>query len=214
MASDSIDVDYIENSAHAVRDGVLCFLKARTEPWQLVNAIPHLFRTVELLLKAKLATLDGRALADHPNNRKVIDRLAARGVVLSTAERDCIDRLRQLRNRLQHGTAKFNYRTGLSVARQSIVFIDRFALQEVDAWIVYAIAPDDRLALFQIRDVGDTARRLVAERLNQLRNTPAAEVTHCPACDQQAMVRVHRRSGAACYYCGHTPPLPSDWVDM
>lgn len=210
LADDSVDVDLIENSAHAARDGVVCFLRAQTSPSQLVNAIPHLFRAIELLLKAKLEMLDTRALADHPNNPAVLTRLAARGVAITAAERSGIDRLRRLRNRLQHGTAKFNYRTGLSVARQAIVFIDRFALQEVDCWLGDVVAPGDHLKLFELKELAINARTLVEGRIEDARRIRTAEITACATCGEQAMVRKHPNSGAVCYYCGHPPPVPED----
>lgn len=84
VADSSVDVDLIENAAHSLRDGVTSFLAARNNSERLVNAIPQLFRAVELLLKAKLRDLDARKLADHPNTPTVLTHLVARGVSLRT----------------------------------------------------------------------------------------------------------------------------------
>ena len=213
LAEDSVDVDLIENCAHAARDGVACFLGAQTNPSHLVNAVPHLFRAIELLLKAKLEKLDAHALADHPNNPTVMNRLAALGIVITAPERGDIDRLRRLRNRLQHGAAKFNYRTGLAIARNAIVFIDRFALQEVECWLGDVVAPSDRLKLFQIKDLAANARALVASRVEYAKTLRNAEISTCSICYENAMVRKHANSGAVCYYCGYPPPLPKDAIE-
>jgi hypothetical protein len=205
LAENSVEVDLVENSAHAARDGVVCFLRAETDPSQLVNAIPHLFRAIELLLKAKLQTLDEGALADHPNNPAVLNRLAGRGAVITASERRNIDSLRRLRNQLQHGAAKFNYRTGLAIARQALVFIDRFALHEMGCWLGDVVDPGDRIRLFRIKELGMNARALALGRVEDVRHRDSVEVSKCGVCEEHTLVRERPNSGAVCYYCGHPP---------
>src|SRR5262249_26371153 len=143
VAVDSIDIDLVENASHAMREGVSAFLGARNDSGQLVNAIPQMFRAVELLLKARLQDLDTHALDDHPNNPTVLDRLAANGIAITSDESAALIRLRRMRNDLQHGTARFNHRTGLAVSRRAIVFLDRFSHVELGLWIGDAIPPKD-----------------------------------------------------------------------
>lgn len=209
LAEDSVDVGLVENSAHAVRDGIVCFLASQTDPSRLVNAIPHLFRAIELLLKAKLDRLDPGELSGHPNNPTVMDKLALRGVLITDSERNAIDRLRRLRNQLQHGAAKFNYRKGRAIARDAIIFIDRFALQEVDCWLGDVVSPNDRLNLFEIKELRDNARIVSAGRVEDAKCIRSAEITVCSICSEHAVVREYPNSGAICHYCGH-PPSPPD----
>lgn len=202
LAPDSVDISLLENSAHAIQSGIACFLESLNRPDRLINAIPDLFRGVELLLKEKLKRLDPNALSDNPNNPTVLNILSQHGVTIDAIERNCIDRLRRLRNKLQHGTATFNYREALSTSRSCIVFINRFALEEVDCWLGDIVSPDTRLKLFRVCDLTASAREVAFSRLNSVRAVRTAEITDCPFCEERAVVRIHPNSGAACYYCG------------
>lgn len=205
LAEDSLDVDLVDNSGHAVRDGIVCFLESQTNPPRLINAIPHLFRAIELLLKSKLDRLDPDALSDHPNNPIVMDRLAVRGILITDSERSAINRLRRLRNQLQHGAAKFNYRAGLAIARDAIIFIDRFGLQEVDCWLGDVVSPPHRLKLLEIRELSESARRVVAGRIEAANRIQSTEITTCSTCSEHTVVRKYPNTGAICYYCGQPP---------
>jgi hypothetical protein len=205
LMDDSIDVDLLENAAHAMREGVSSFLAARQSSTALLSAIPALFRAIELLLKAKLQELDPRSLADEPNNPTVLKRLAASGIAISPSERDGINRLRRLRNALQHGTAKFNHRTGLSTCRAAIIFLDRFARAEHGLWLGNAIPPEEWYELLAIPELSSTADEVTEELLIEVRAQPSAEVSSCPRCNKTTLVRPYRGGGASCIYCGHIP---------
>ena len=207
LAETSVDIDLVQNAAHALDDGVDDFLSARSNAQRLVNGIPHLFRTVELLLKTRLAEHDSSALSDHPNNPTVLKRLVAAGVSFDMHEHETIKRLRGLRNQLQHGAAKFNHRTGLAVSRATLIFIDRFAHDELDLWIADAINPTKWIRLLQIEELAATARRVVAERLVKAKTSPGADVLWCPTCGEQAMLRPHPGTGAYCLFCHHVSPV-------
>jgi hypothetical protein len=203
IADDSIDVDLVENAAHSLRDGVASFLRARKNSERLVTAIPQFFRAVELMLKAKLHDLDAHGLDDHPNNPTVLERLAARGILVTKDEGSMVGRLRRLRNDLQHGAAKFNHRTGLTVSRKSIVFLDRFANAELGLWIGDALPADDWYQLLAIAEIASTAEAVVKGRLGEARRWPAAAISSCTRCQRETMVRPDPRTGASCIFCGH-----------
>jgi hypothetical protein len=205
LMDDSIDVDLLENAAHAMREGVSSFLAARQSSTALLSAIPALFRAIELLLKAKLQELDPRSLADEPNNPTVLKRLAASGIAISPSERDGINRLRRLRNALQHGTAKFNHRTGLSTCRAAIIFLDRFARAEHGLWLGNAIPPEEWYELLAIPELSSTADEVTEELLIEVRAQPSAEISSCPRCNKTTLVRPYSGGGASCIYCGHIP---------
>lgn len=209
IAKDAVDVDLVENAEHAVREGAEYFLSARTRPEDLVTAIPLLFRAVELLLKARLFELDAKALGDQPNNPTVLKRLVAANVSIDQAELETIIRLRRLRNDLQHGTAKFNYRRGLAVSRATLVFIDRFASAELNLWIGDVVLRDKWEAVLRIPEIAATAERVVEERLVGVRADPSASIAICARCGKGALVRPHPHTGSSCLYCGRAPP-PED----
>lgn len=203
VADDSIDVDLVENAGHSIRDGVRSFLAARKNSEKLMNAIPQLFRALELLLKAKLLSLDMRALDDHPNNPTVLKRLAAAGIQLTTAERDTVGMLRRLRNDLQHGAASFNYRTGLAASRRTIILLDRFVHAELGLWIGDIISTGDWQSLLAIPEVQCTAESVVGARVDEMRRRPEASISTCGQCGRTAFCRPHPLTGGSCLFCGH-----------
>jgi hypothetical protein len=206
----SLDVDLLQNAAHAFRDGVAAFVAAHVDPHQLVTAVPQLFRAIELLLKARLTTIDAHGLHDQPNNPTVLKRLQVGGVSLSDDDVETIGRLRRLRNDLQHGEATFNHRAGLALCRRGVVWADRFADDDLGLWIGDVIAGSEWHALLEIEEVASRAQRIVNRRIAPFRTDAAASVTECPRCHREAMVRPHPSTGASCGYCGHVPIVRND----
>lgn len=205
IADDSIDVDLLENAGHALSEGVRRFLEARCDSSRLVHAIPDIFRGLELLLKARLQQEGPDALADHPNNPTVIQRLSLAGVHLSPAELETVKRLRRLRNELQHGGAKFNYRSGLALARGAILLSNRIALADFEVWMGDLLDPNDLWAMLRIPEFAATAAHVTAIRLEAVKSSPGAAISGCGRCEREAMVRRHPNTGALCLYCGFVP---------
>lgn len=172
-----------------------------------MNAIPQLFRALELLLKARLRDLDPNGLADEPNNPTVLKRIRAHGVAITSDEADAIRKLRRLRNDLQHGTAKFNYRTALAISRRTIVLLDRFAHIELGLWIGDVIPQDLWYQLLAIDQIAATAEQVVDMRLEEARQQPDAVVLVCGRCGRNAMIRPHPKTGASCAFCHHVPVI-------
>ena len=159
VSPSGIDLDLIDNAARSLRDGVSAFLAADTEPDALARAVPELFRCLEILLKARLVQLDTNGLHGNPNNPTVLQRLGCLGVHLLASENTTLNRLRRIRNQLQHGAATFGYRTGLSLCRQAIVLIDRFASSELGIWVEDAVEDDQFEKLRRIPEIAATAAR-------------------------------------------------------
>jgi len=207
----SLDIDLVSNAEHAFRDGVEDFLAAYIEPRRLVGAVPSLFRAVELLLKTRLELLDPKGLDDQPNNPAVLARLRAGGVSLLAAEVETISQLRLLRNRLQHGTAQFNPRAGLSLCRETIAFIDRFADDELGIWTGDAALPASQWQqLLSIESVAERALRIATARVEPSRSDPDAHLVECPECEQETLIRPRPNAGAICVYCGYVPITPDE----
>lgn len=207
LMESSIDVDLGRNAQHAFAEGVSEFLASYVHPERLVHAIPQLFRAVELFLKMRLEVLDPHGLADEPNNPTVLTRLAGQNVVISGDEVETVAQLRRLRNRLQHGHASFNHRTGLALCRRTIVFVDRFVEEEFGIWTGDAIFGSDWQSLLELPEVASRAARIAEARLERSRSHPEAEITVCPRCEYVAMLRSHPSTGASCVFCGHVPVI-------
>lgn len=205
LMPNGVDVDLIENAEHAFRDGVADFLSAYVKTERLVSAVPDLFRAIELLLKARLELMDPGALADRPNNPTVLDRLQRGGVAFAPGDVDTITNLRRLRNDLQHGAAAFNHRKALGLCRRAVVFIDVFVLNELGCWIGDAIRGDEWRKLLAIPEIEATADGVVARRMAANDGGPDAEITTCPQCGRDTMVRPYPSTGACCAYCDYIP---------
>ncbi len=207
IAEDSVHVGLFENAVHSLSEGVRFYLAAKHESSELVNAIPALFRAVELLLKERLQRTDQQALQDRPNNPTVLRRLKAAGIPIALGEETNIAMLRKLRNDLQHGTAQFNHRAGLRACRATIIFIDQFLVSELSTHLGDHITEADWFQLLEIREIATTATRVTNALLDQIRKQQSATIENCSRCSRDAMVRVHPSTGMSCWYCGYFPIL-------
>lgn len=210
LRRNSIEVNLGKNAEHAFTEGVAEFLAAYVQPERLVHAIPHLFRAVELLVKARLEEIDPHGLDDRPNNPTILNRLRVGGVTLTAAEVDTVTRLRHLRNDLQHGSASFNHRAALALCRRAIIFVDRFVDEELGMWTADAIRGSDWQALLDIPEIAARATRIVDSGLEPYHNDSNASITACPRCQRNTMLRPHPATGASCAYCGHVAIIHDD----
>jgi hypothetical protein len=206
----SVDVDMMDSAGHALASGVPAYLAAYVHPERLMDAVKDLFQAIELLLKVRLETSDPLGVRDHPNNPTVLARLAAIGVVLSADETDTVAELRRLRNDLQHNTARFNHRAILGLCRRSVLLLDRFVLDELNAWIGDVIAADDWHKLLAVQEVRAHAIEVAQIRLADHRIDPDASITVCSRCSEDAMLRPHPNTGASCLVCGHVPAVVNE----
>lgn len=210
VADDSVEVDLVENAGCALTEGVSSYLAAQNASTRLVNAIPQLFRATELLLKAKLQTLDPHALKDHPDNPTVLKRLSARSGSLKPDELTCLQRLRRMRNRSQHGTAKFNHRTGLAVCRKTIIFLDRFANAELGLWLGDVIPKTDWWELLKIPELAVRADLVAEQCIEPMRQNLRTVISQCPRCQRDTLVRPEPNTGASCLRCGYIPIVKNE----
>lgn len=210
ISNSSIDVDSLQIAAFAFREGVNDFLSAYVHPRRLLSAVPELFRSVELVLKVRLGQLDAGAVKDRPNSQRILSRLQERGVMVMPGAVATIASLRRMRNDLQHNSATFNNRRAIRVCREAIVFLDRFTHMELGLWIGDAIAGGDWQQLLKIPEIAATAENVVNDRMESFRRSSDAEITTCPQCSHDTMVRPHPTTGAACRFCGHIPIHPMD----
>jgi hypothetical protein len=204
----SIDVDLVGNAGDACGTGVAAYVAAHTQPGQLTTAILELFRTIDLLFRARLEQLEPGALGGRPNNPTVLKRLAGHGVSMDPGDEEMIAALRRLRNKLQHSEARFNHRFGLGLCRRAIIFIDAFASSQLGLRTRDVLRVEDWQALLGIPEIAALARRETAEALEQHRHRDEAEIATCPRCGEEALLRPDPSSGAACVHCGHIPVIP------
>ena len=201
----ALDIDMLENAAHAYALGVSAYLQSYVRPRLLIDVVKNLFQTVELLLKVRLEESNPLGLQDRPNNPAVIERLSAIGVTLAPSETNTLRHLRMLRNEFQHDSARFNQRETLALSRDAISLIDRFALEELEVWSGDAIAPHEWRQLLRIPDIHQRAISVADRRLEHYRCRPEAEITQCPECDHDTMIRPHQGTGASCALCRYVP---------
>ena len=201
----SVDFDMMDSAGHALADGASAYLAAYVQPERLIDAVKDLFQAIELLLKVRLEASNPLGLRDQPNNPAVLVGLAAIGVALSADETNTLTELRRLRNDLQHSSARFNQRAGLALCRQALILIDRFVIEELNAWPGDVIAAADWHQLLAIEEISAHAIGVVQARLAEYRDDPEASISTCPRCGHEAMLRPHTNTGASCLICGHVP---------
>lgn len=205
VMDDSLDIGMMDSAGHALAAGASAYLAAYMHPERLIDAVKDLFQSIELLLKVRLEASDPLGLRGQPNNPTVLTRLAASGVTLSPDEADTVAQLRRLRNDLQHNSARFNHRRVLRLCRSALIAIDRFVIDELDAWAGDVIHPDEWHQLLSIEEIHARAVTVAETRLDNYREDLEASITACPRCTHEAMLRRHPDTGASCLVCKHVP---------
>ena len=204
IIDNSVSVDLLENAAHSLQEGIAAYVAAHKDSGRLLDALRDLYTSVELLSKARLQALEPGELGKRLNTPSVLRRLTTNGVTLSQQDAQTVEQLRELRNSIQHGEAKFNYRTALSLSRKAIVFIDRFLEHELKLWVGDVVREDDWVQILRIPEVFASATRVVDRRVSDLRNK-GAEVSTCGQCNRETLVRPHRNTGSSCLFCHNIP---------
>jgi hypothetical protein len=212
LAPNSISLDLESNARLCLKGGLEAFVQSSTNDSSILEAILRVFQAIELLTKSVLERHDPTAMKDRPNYPTVLSRLATSGVALSATDILTIERLRLLRNSIQHGEPSLNYLEGIRAVRQAIVFLDRFILEQFDAWILDICAHPTRLRLLQITELSRTADALL-ERRKQGLQRPSHEFTSCPECMRLAIVRLAPGEGRRCLVCCYISVQPDADID-
>lgn len=199
-------VDLGTNAAAAVSAGATAYARSKADPGQLRDAVLHLFQAIELLLKIRLDGVTPGKLDRHPNNPSVLRALEAQGVKLTNAENETVRSLRQLRNKLQHGEARLSYRRTRVLLRRSLVFIDRFVLDELEWWLGDVVSQPAWDALLAIEPVRQNAVRVADESVSRAIATPDYIVEACTRCERNSLIGTPN-DGSRCVYCGHRPTV-------
>jgi len=205
LMSGSFQVDMIDSAGLALASGARAYLESYLHPESLLDAVKDLFQSIELLLKVRLETSNPMGLRDQPNNPTVLDRLADIGVTLSDEEVETVTRIRRLRNKFQHSSANFNQRSVLNLCRHALILIDRFAFDELFAWVGDVIEPAEWHKVLDIEEIHDRAVAVAETRLAEYRRDPKATITACPRCAHDTTLRPSESAGASCVLCGHVP---------
>jgi hypothetical protein len=194
-------------------EGVKLYMAGKHDSSSLVNAVPALFRAVELILQDRLDRADPQALADQPNNPTVLKRLKSSAVSISAGEEATITKLRRLRNKLQHGTAKFNQRSALGTCRAALIFLDRFLDAELNVDLREGVHEDHWFELLAIPEIAATASRVTDAAIHYVKQQEGVTIETCWRCRRNAMVQPHPQSGISCWYCGYCPVIEDDRPD-
>jgi hypothetical protein len=114
---------------------------------------------------------------------------------LQPEELTCLQRLRRMRNNLQHGTAKFNHRTGLTICHKAIIILDRFANTELGLWLGEVITENEWCRLSKIPELATRADRIAEECIPHIRQNPRSGISKCPRCRRDTLVRAEPNTG-------------------
>jgi hypothetical protein len=206
LAETNLDIDKLSNALGSLNEGILSYKKAKTEIDFIKHGVLQLFHTIELILKAKLEELGSNALKNKSDNPTVIKLLQKHKVLFSVDELQTIKELRQLRNSFQHAEAKFNYRSALKLMRNSIIFIDRFCVQELKIWIAEHISESVWQSILSIADIQNNAVKISNEIIESVKVRDDCEISLCLRCETNTVVSRLNKPGT-CVYCRHIPTL-------
>lgn len=202
----TFSVDKFTNALTSLDEGVIAFQKSKKQIEFIKQGVLQLFHTIELILKAKLEKLNSNALKSKPDNPTIIKLLQKHGVSFSADEPQTIKELRQLRNAFQHAEAKFNYRSALKLMRNSIIFIDRFCVQELKIWIAEHISESAWQSILSIPDIQNNAVKISNEIIENVKTRDDCEISLCLRCETNTVVSHFNKPGI-CIYCRHIPTL-------
>lgn len=205
LSDESLSFDLLENAEAALQQAARAFRTSRDDPSHLRHAILSMFQATELLLKLRLDELEPGVLAGRLNTPSLIERLERYGARLEPHEKETVNALRRLRNALQHGAAKFGYRSARTVLRRTLVFLDRFSHEELGLWIADALPKDDWRQLLRVPEIQYRAETISAQRIASSRTgSTAVDVSQCAVCGRVTIVRLPE-SPRRCLYCQESP---------
>lgn len=200
------DVDKITNAMSSLETGILAYDKSRTELSQIKLATLLVFHSIELLLKTRLEQADPSTLSENLNNPTTIKLLKKQGILISIEERKAIDALRKLRNSFQHDDVSYNYRFTLSLLHEAMVFIDRFASEELGIWVGEEISEQAWQILLKFEPIRINAEKIAGEIIKRATNKSDYKIMFCPRCKRETLVSLFNR-GSLCIFCRHRPTL-------
>lgn len=206
LADTSFDIDKLSNALNSLNEGIFSYKKAKTEIDFIKLSVLQLFHTIELILKEKLEELDSNALKHKLDNPTVLKLLQKHGVSFSSDELQAIKELRKLRNLFQHAEAKFNYRAALKLMRNSIVFIDRFCVQELKIWIAEHIDETAWQLIMPFPEIQNNAVKITSQIIENLKTCDDFDISMCLRCNTNTVVSQFNKAGI-CIYCRHIPTL-------
>ncbi|MGN6548680.1 MAG: hypothetical protein ACTHJ3_02120 [Pararhizobium sp.] len=204
LSSDLFGVDITENAVQSFNAAAEAYGESHTDGDALRRGVLHLFHALELILKVRLEQLSGRADTTHLNNTAVLSALNAMGVTLATDDLDAIANLRRLRNKLQHGGARYGYREVRVLLARTFFFIDAFFKDEFGEWIGEIAEQPGWSALLTIRSIKKNAENEVAKRIRLATFQAQCTVERCPDRKQKYVVREGKKAGF-CLYCRRVP---------
>jgi len=212
IAKSKHSVDRVANALSSFVEGVLAYQKGKTQPIYIKFATLHLFHAIDILLKICLEQTDPSVLGNNANNPTIIKLIQNKGIHLSAEEYEMINSLRRLRNAFQHDKASYNYRSALSLLQKSMIFVDRFTVEELDIWLAEEIGEEAWQILLKIEPIRINAEKIANEVLELVRSESDDEISFCPICKRKTLVS-KANTGSLCIYCRHRPTLEELQLD-
>ncbi len=204
LSTAGVQIDIAENAAAALKMGVGGFADSRTDPSTLRNAVLNIFQALELILKIRLAELDPARDPRKLNISSVLKALGTNNVSVSPEDAEAIDKLRKLRNRLQHDGVALSYSGVRGLLRRVLCFLDNFTLEQLGWWIGEIVERSGWAAMLQLESVRSNAQHQAKLRTESARAVPGAEITRCTNCSSETFVRMPGML-PECFYCRFQP---------
>lgn len=216
---DDFHFDLEENAEDSLSHGVDHFLEAQEsgDPSHLKYTIHHTFHATELYLKARLAKAHPSLIFQKPEDAhkedpKTVDfdtligRLASASVKLKDQEKEDLNQLRKVRNRIEHHKISFSIEQAQDYVGRAMRFLEQFLKDELEISLKENLDPDKYKALQEaVYSYEERVEKAIesAEVDAPFRNDdPDWELIECTDCGEQTISPTPEDDGQCrCHFC-------------
>ncbi len=216
---DDFQFDLVANAEDSLSHGVDHFLEAEEsgDPSHLKYTILHSFHATELFLKARLAKAHPSLIFQKPEDAckddpktvdfdTLISRLAAAGVKLHDQDKEDLNQLRKVRNRIEHHKISFGLEQAQDYVGRAMRFLDKFLQDELSISLKDHLENDKYKALEEaLYSYEERVRRAEesAEETGPFGDDGSnSSLIDCPECGETTISPIPEADGdCRCHFC-------------
>lgn len=211
--------DLEANAEDSLAHGVEHFLEAQEsgDPSHLKYTILHIFHATELYLKARLAKAHPSLIFQKPEDahkedpktvdfETLIGRLAIASVALEDQNKEDLNKLRRVRNRIEHHKISISLESAQDYAGRAMRFLETFLEDELSIRLKNNLKPDTYKALQEA--VSSYEERLERARESAEEDAPFGDegsdwaLIECYECGEETISPTPEEDGKCrCHFC-------------
>jgi len=170
---ETYELDLLENGLDFVKSGIEIYFGRKTpKPRAHKYAILHVFSGMLLLLKERLARIRpslvfvceakaGTSAAKTTDYHETFRRLEDNGVVIDPTKRAILDRIRILRNAIEHYNVELSLTESRAVISEMVSFVHGFGINELDIFIEDKLSRKVLDHFYELESVSDNMREFM-----------------------------------------------------